>query len=173
MRLPIPRRLPYVHLRTFPPPPALYWRLARLVNDSFLVGVSGVVADEGGRVLFFHHTYRRSPWGLPGGWMRRGESPFETVEREVAEESGLEVRATRLLLVGAAPDRSKLDFVVGATLVGGSFCPSSEVDAHRWCRPDEVPLSSFDRLILAECAKLAPGEVGRFAARWSPGEKRD
>lgn len=169
MRLLDPRRLPYALLKRFPPPPPLYWRLARLANDSFLVGVSGVVADESGRVLFFHHTYRRSPWGLPGGWMRRGESPFETVEREVAEESGLEVRSTRLLLVGTAPDRAKLDFVVAGTVVGGSFRPSHEVDAHRWCRPEELPLPSFDRLVLAECAKLAPGEVGRFAARWSPG----
>ncbi len=176
MRLPDPRRLPYTLLKRFPPPPPLYWRLARLANNSLLVGVSGVISDgsdESGRVLFFHHTYRRSPWGLPGGWMRRGESPFETVEREVSEESGLEVRATRLLLVGTSPDRPKLDFVVGATLVGGTFRPSREVDGHRWCRPDELPLPSFQRLVLAECAKLAPGEVGRFTTRWTPGEGED
>jgi 8-oxo-dGTP diphosphatase len=169
MRLPDPRGLPYALLRRFPPPAALYWRLARMANDSFLVGVCGVVADERGQVLFFHHTYRADPWGLPGGWMHRGESPLETLEREVAEESGLEVRGTRLLLVGVAPDRPKLDLVVGATLVGGSFRSSREVDGHRWCRPDEVPLPAFDRLVLAEHARLEPGEVGRFTIPWSPG----
>ena len=168
MRLPDPRGLPYALLRRFPPPPPVYWRLARLANDSFLVGACGVVADERGRVLVFHHTYRQDPWGLPGGWMRRGESPLECLEREVAEESGLEVRATRLLLIGVAPDRPKLDLVVGGTLVGGSFRPSREVDAHRWARPDELPLPSFDWLILAECARLEPGEVGRFTIPWSP-----
>jgi 8-oxo-dGTP diphosphatase len=173
VRLPDPRRLPYTLLRLFPPPPRIYWQLARLANESFLVGVSGVVADESGRVLFFHHTYRPSPWGLPGGWMRRGESPFETVEREVAEESGLEVSCARLLLVGTSPDRPKLDFVVAGTLVRGSFRPSREVSGHRWCRPDELPLPGFDRLVLAECAKLAPGEVGRFTTGWSTGAEKD
>jgi ADP-ribose pyrophosphatase YjhB (NUDIX family) len=169
VRLPDPRQLPYALLRLFPPPPPLYWRLARLANDSFLVGVSGVVANETGRVLFFHHTYRADPWGLPGGWMRRGESPFAAFEREVAEESGIVVRAERLLLIGAAPDRPKLDFVVGGTLVGGSFRPSREVDAHRWARPEELPLSGFSRLVVAECARLGPNEVGRIAIPWSAG----
>ncbi len=36
-------------------------------------------------------------WTMPGGWMDVGESPAENTVREVAEESGLRVRATRLL----------------------------------------------------------------------------
>jgi ADP-ribose pyrophosphatase YjhB (NUDIX family) len=43
-------------------------------------------------------------WTLPGGWVDVGESPSESVEREVTEESGYEVRAVRLL---ALWDRDK------------------------------------------------------------------
>ncbi len=38
-------------------------------------------------------------WSLPGGWADIGLSPRENVEKEVWEESGLRVRATRLLAV--------------------------------------------------------------------------
>ncbi|WP_367113779.1 NUDIX domain-containing protein, partial [Propionivibrio sp.] len=36
-------------------------------------------------------------WTLPGGWCDTGESPSLSAEREVAEESGLQVRAVRLV----------------------------------------------------------------------------
>lgn len=36
-------------------------------------------------------------WTLPGGWADPGHSPSENVVREVREESGLAVRATRLV----------------------------------------------------------------------------
>ena len=43
-------------------------------------------------------------WSLPGGWADVGWSPAAMVEREVAEESGFQVRARRLL---ALWDRSR------------------------------------------------------------------
>jgi len=36
-------------------------------------------------------------WALPGGWADVGSSPREMAEREVLEEAGVSVRATRLL----------------------------------------------------------------------------
>ncbi len=36
-------------------------------------------------------------WTLPGGWADVGEGPRAAVEREVREEAGLQVRATRLV----------------------------------------------------------------------------
>src|SRR5829696_2319921 len=36
-------------------------------------------------------------WALPGGWIDVGESPSEAVIREVYEESGYRVRASKLL----------------------------------------------------------------------------
>jgi ADP-ribose pyrophosphatase YjhB (NUDIX family) len=38
-------------------------------------------------------------WSLPGGWADVGYSPSEMVEKEVREEAGLYVKATRLLAV--------------------------------------------------------------------------
>ncbi|SFN41220.1 ADP-ribose pyrophosphatase YjhB, NUDIX family [Izhakiella capsodis] len=36
-------------------------------------------------------------WCLPGGWVDVGDAPRQAAEREVLEETGLQVRATRLL----------------------------------------------------------------------------
>ena len=45
-------------------------------------------------------------WSLPGGWAEVGESPNEAVAREVLEEAGLHVEASRLL---AVHDRGRHD----------------------------------------------------------------
>lgn len=44
-------------------------------------------------------------WCLPGGHMEAGESASEACEREVWEETGLRVRATRLTGVYSTPHR--------------------------------------------------------------------
>lgn len=46
-------------------------------------------------------------WSVPGGWADVNTSPRESAEREVREETGLEVRATRLL---ALHDKRKRDY---------------------------------------------------------------
>lgn len=38
-------------------------------------------------------------WSLPGGWADIGDTPKEVVEREVKEEAGMFVKATKLLAV--------------------------------------------------------------------------
>ena len=43
-------------------------------------------------------------WSLPGGWAEVGESPKESVTRELLEESGFRVEVSRLLAVW---DRSR------------------------------------------------------------------
>ena len=70
----------------------------RALNPSVMVGAMALIQDEQGRVLLVEHTYRRQvPWGLPGGWLKRAESPEAGLMREVFEETGLEVRVEQLL----------------------------------------------------------------------------
>lgn len=60
------------------------------------VDVRAVVLNAAGEVLL---TRERADgrWSLPGGWADPGDSPREVAVREVREETGREVRATRLL----------------------------------------------------------------------------
>lgn len=50
---------------------------------------------EGGNVLLTRHV--SGNWTLPGGGVEHGEDPFDTVTREVAEETGYVAEVERLL----------------------------------------------------------------------------
>jgi 8-oxo-dGTP diphosphatase len=64
--------------RRLPLPYLLQAWLVRRITPAFLVGVAGVVLDERGQILLLEHVFHRYyTWGLPGGWMDRGESPQE------------------------------------------------------------------------------------------------
>jgi len=60
------------------------------------VDVRGVVFREE-RVLLVREYLDEGRWTLPGGWAEINESPGDATAREVLEESGWRVRATRLL----------------------------------------------------------------------------
>ena len=63
------------------------------------VGVVGVLFNQMGQVLLAEHVFRPLfPWGLPGGWIGRGEDPAKALEREFEEELGLQVMVKQLLL---------------------------------------------------------------------------
>ena len=102
---------------------ALTWCL----NAHFIVGAVAIIEDGDGRVLLAHHTYRRTaPWALPGGWVRRGEDPSETIVREIAEETGLTVEVLVPLTV-QRESPCHLTIVHAARVMGGTFRPSTEV----------------------------------------------
>src|SRR5688572_27139622 len=61
------------------------------------VDVRAAVFDRG-RILLVKEV-SDGRWSLPGGWADCGESAAEVTEREVREEAGLEVRATKVLAV--------------------------------------------------------------------------
>lgn len=62
------------------------------------VDVRGALFDGQGRVLLVQEK-RDGCWTLPGGWADALDPPSAAIEREVAEEAGLRVRATRLAAI--------------------------------------------------------------------------
>ena len=48
-------------------------------------------------VLIAEHRFRAGAWALPGGWVHRLESPYRAVERELAEELGVDARAVTVV----------------------------------------------------------------------------
>ena len=114
---------------------ALLWRL----NAHFIVGTVAVVRDDQGRTLIAKHAYRRrEPWGLPGGWVRRGEHPADAVVREILEETGLRVEVIAPLMV-QRESPAHLTVIYAARLIAGTFRPSGEVPEARFVDPGAFP----------------------------------
>jgi ADP-ribose pyrophosphatase YjhB (NUDIX family) len=70
------------------------------------VDVRGVVL-EAERLLLVREP-ESDAWCLPGGWADVGETPSRAVEKEVAEEAGVSVRAERVLGVFDRDFRGRL-----------------------------------------------------------------
>lgn len=131
------------------------WRIMWLAHAKFMVGVTGLVRDDEGRVLLLRHRLWSAsrPWGLPTGYAVKGEQFHDTVVREVKEETGLDVRTGRLLRLTSGY-RLRAEVAYEAWLVGGELrIDPMEILEARWCRPDELPdglQEAHRRLILGE-----------------------
>ena len=67
----------------------IWWRLTRPRHQGVVVAVY-----VGPNLLLVRTSYRAG-WHLPGGGVRRGETPEEAARRELAEEIGLTAAALR------------------------------------------------------------------------------
>src|SRR5919202_1801411 len=69
-----------------------------LWEPRFTVTAGACVLDAEGRVLLLKHAFRAgSGWGLPGGFIERGEQPEDALRRELREEVGLEIAEARVV----------------------------------------------------------------------------
>jgi 8-oxo-dGTP pyrophosphatase MutT (NUDIX family) len=64
-----------------------------------------MIFDRDGRLLILKPTYKKG-WTIPGGVMEAGgETPWRACQREVSEETGLQVTRGRLACVDFRPPR--------------------------------------------------------------------
>lgn len=78
-------------------------------------------------------------WCFPGGHVEAAETPRQAVVRELQEELGIQVVATRRLGTVRVSDINYVLAVWCVEHVGGSITPApSEVAEVRWMLPDEL-----------------------------------
>lgn len=124
----------------------------RFLQDQFLVGVTGIIFNDQNQVLLFKHTYRSHSWSLPGGYMKAGEHPSESLEREIKEESGLVVSIDESLKTRTDRDTARLDLCYTGILIGGEFKASSEVSEYGFFDQDKLPLLRKNQVLLIDQA---------------------
>ena len=118
------------------------WRLLRWREDTFLVGLTGVVIDDDERVLVQVHRYwMGNPCGLPSGWAAAGETWEQGLTREVCEETGLTVTDVHVVRVSPVP--------------GALRGPRIEVLLSARARGPAVPRPDGTEVLAAEFVDLA------------------
>jgi ADP-ribose pyrophosphatase YjhB (NUDIX family) len=102
------------------------------------VGALALIRDGEGRILIARTAYPPRLWNLPGGRIEVPERITEGLRREVREETGLEVKITRLLVVDTTSPRG-VAFVFACEVTGGELRPApGEIRAVRWLEPARV-----------------------------------
>ncbi|HEY7343778.1 MAG TPA: NUDIX hydrolase [Ktedonobacterales bacterium] len=112
----------------------------RLRMSRLSVGVCALAQDEQGRLLVAHHTYRKYPWGLPGGLISRGEHPEAALARELREELGVEASIGALVHAETWPPGQHLTLYYTATLHDTPVVDGIEIDGFRYVTADEARL---------------------------------
>jgi ADP-ribose pyrophosphatase YjhB (NUDIX family) len=122
--------------------------------------VRGVVFRDDGALLLVRER-SDGGWTLPGGWADVGESPSEAVEKEVREESGYVVRATKILALldrdrhGHPPHAHHIWKVfIRCSLLGRAAVRSLETDRVSFFHADTIPPLSLTRVVPAQIARL-------------------
>lgn len=117
----------------------------------YLVIAIAVVFNERDQILLCRHTYRRPhPWGLPGGHIKSGEDPADSVRRELWEETGLSVQGTRLLMAENLSQERRILLTYLCKQVGGTFIPNEEVSMIQYFDIGELPALPTEELVTIE-----------------------
>lgn len=118
------------------------------------------VVEQKGKLLFMRES-QDGLWSLPGGWADIGESPSQIAEREVLEETGYRVKASKLL---AVYDKARHDhphefwycykLFVRCDWLGGAATRGLETLDTAFFGPNELPPLSTPRVTEAQVRRM-------------------
>ncbi len=104
---------------------------------------AGVRIVNNGKLLLVKrgHDPYRGTWHMPAGYVEIDETPAQAAEREAREETGLTVRADRLVdcyLDTNDPRGNVIILLFDATVLDGKLTPSDETEELGFFTPEEV-----------------------------------
>lgn len=110
----------------------------RVSQDKFTLSVAAVIFDEQRRVLVLDHVLRPySGWGIPGGFVDRGEQPQDAIRRELKEETGIELIDPVIYRVRTL-DRH-IEIIFTASSKGEVTINSPEIIGFEWFEISDLP----------------------------------
>ena len=128
----------------------------RLVQPRFTVTAGAVVFNDKGEVLLLKHRFRPgSGWGLPGGFLEKGEQPVDALRRELCEEIGLEVEEVEIFAARSFEKAQQVEVLFRCRSHGPLAPRTIEVERAEWFSVDSLPqgLPRDQRLFVERAAK--------------------
>ena len=121
-------------------PVSLRRGLVLLTQARFTVTAGAVVVNEQGRVLLVKHVFRPgSGWGIPGGFINKGEQAEDAARRELREEIGLELDRVELAFVRTVEQVNQLEIIFRCSASGTPRPRNIEIQRVAWFELDELP----------------------------------
>ncbi|MFD8919427.1 NUDIX hydrolase [Streptomyces sp. NPDC059569] len=106
-------------------------------------GISAAIIVQGDRVLMVRRRVKEGElmWQFPAGAIEAGESAEEAAVREAEEETGLTVKAVRLLGERVHPKTGRLMSYTACDPASGEahVADDDELDAVAWVTHGEIP----------------------------------
>ncbi len=100
-----------------------------------IVGYSGE-----GQILMLRHVYHPfAPWGLPGGWLEKGEAPADCAIRELHEETGLSAELGPIVYSSFESVPAHIGIAFMARIDSAPIQLSAEIIDAEWFEPSTLP----------------------------------
>ena len=128
----------------------------RLAHTRFTVTAGAVIFNDKGEVLLLKHRFRAgSGWGLPGGFMEKGEQPIDALWRELREEIALEVDDVEVFAARSFKKPKQVEVLFRARANAQVKSQTVEVERAEWFAVDALPqgLPRDQRVYIERAAK--------------------
>jgi len=117
------------------------WTMS-LSHPRFSVTAGAVITDDRGRVLLLKHRFRPgSGWGIPGGYINKGEQAEDALRRELREEAGLELQDVAVLTTRTFRKPQQVEIVFVCRAAGEPQQLNYEIQKAEWFSLDQLPAS--------------------------------
>ena len=112
----------------------------RFTHTRFTVTAGAVIFNDQKQVLLLKHRFRAgSGWGLPGGFLERGEQPIEALRRELREEIGLELEDVEVLAARSFEKPKQVEVLFRARANANVKPLTMEVERAEWFSIESLP----------------------------------
>lgn len=125
-------------------------------EDIFHLGIKGLIKNDDGEILLLQVNPKKlgagqNYWDLPGGRVQQGQTPLETLKREIEEETGL-AKLSGIEHVGMVPANIRIPAGEGSI---GLILSIYECDV-----PGDAKIKLSDEHIASKW--LAPAEAAKL-----------
>ena len=104
----------------------------------FKLAAFGIITDKQNRILQCHRR-DYDLWNLPGGTVETNESPWDTVVREIKEETGFDTSVQTLAGVYSKPEKNEIVFSFECKIISGIITLNEEARDIQYFSLHDIP----------------------------------